>query len=170
MPIAIFADVAALAILGGATAGSVGSWCKDHPSNAGCAGKKRDILGTDAVPKMRIERQDVGLCNVAQYNFDRCHDQLRTVTVTSSLPAAGGKYSTSWNPASSVIKMRSDDIIAEAKFDGVPPACMDLAGILTGYCTDSDGSMITTCGSACLHYTGLTDDQIGALSKALSTS
>ncbi|KAI0505761.1 hypothetical protein F5B22DRAFT_639716 [Xylaria bambusicola] len=147
MPIAIFADVAVLGILGGAAGGTIGSWCSAHPKNKGCVGKKRDILGTEAVPKMRIERQDVGPCNVAQFNFDRCHEQLATVTVTSSLPAAG-----------------------EVKFDGVPPACMDLAGVLTGSCPGGNGPMITVCGSDCLHYTGLTDDQLGALSKALSTS
>ncbi|KAI1346498.1 hypothetical protein F5Y01DRAFT_319707 [Xylaria sp. FL0043] len=146
MPIAVLGDIAALGILGGATAGSIGSWCSHHPKNSGCVGK-RDILGTGAVPKMRIERQDVGPCNVPQYNFDQCHDQLAGVTVTNSLPAAG-----------------------EAKFDGVPPACMDLAGVLTGACPGGNGPTIVPCGSACLHYTGLTDDQLGALSKALSTA
>ncbi|KAI0976108.1 hypothetical protein F4678DRAFT_482347 [Xylaria arbuscula] len=99
----------------------------------------------DSAPKTRVERQDVGRCNVPQYNFNHCHDQLASVTVVSSTPAA-----------------------REARFDSVPPACMDLASVLMGSCPGGNGASIIPCGSACLHYTGLTDPDFGALSNALS--
>lgn len=38
-----------------------------------------------------VRRGAVGPCNVPQYNFDQCQDQLRTVTVDTSIPADGRK-------------------------------------------------------------------------------
>ncbi|KAI8949635.1 hypothetical protein F4801DRAFT_396922 [Xylaria longipes] len=144
--IPLIGDAVSIGILGGAIAGPVAGWCNDHPENPGCVDKKRGILNTGGVSKMRIERADVGPCNVPQYNFDQCHDQLATITVTSSIPAAG-----------------------EAQFDSVPPACLDLASVLTGSCPGGNGPVVTPCGSACIHYTGLSDDQYAALSKTLTT-
>ncbi|KAJ6783522.1 hypothetical protein PWT90_02053 [Aphanocladium album] len=53
-----------------------------------------------------VRRGAVGHCNIPQYNFDQCQDQLRTVAVTTSIPADG-----------------------QAQFDNVPPA-MTLASSL----------------------------------------
>ncbi|KAI0430340.1 hypothetical protein F5Y09DRAFT_307870 [Xylaria sp. FL1042] len=147
MPIPLIADLAALGILGGAVAGDLTKWCSRHPSNKGCVKGKPDILNTSDIPKMKVERQDVGTCNVPQYNFDQCHQELTVTTVMTSLPEAG-----------------------EAQFDNVPPACMVLATVLTGTCPGGNGPTIYPCGSACLHYSGLTDDELGALSSALSPS
>ncbi|KAJ3575331.1 hypothetical protein NPX13_g4066 [Xylaria arbuscula] len=128
------------------TNSSIPSWCNNSTENNGCVGKKRDILPT-AVPKMQIPRQPVDLCNVPQVNFDQCHGQLAGVTVTSSFPTPG-----------------------EARFDGVPPACMDLAVVLAGACAGRKEPIVATCGSDCLHFTDLTDEELEALSKALSTT
>ncbi|KAI1277660.1 hypothetical protein F5Y07DRAFT_82179 [Xylaria sp. FL0933] len=147
MPVEFIGDIVTLCMLAGATAGSIAQWCSHHPENEGCVKGKHNFLNTDDIPKMKVERQDVGPCNVPKYNFDQCRDQVATVTVVSSLPAAG-----------------------EAQFDNVPPACMDLAAVLTGTCPGGNGPSVYPCGSACLHYTGLTDDQLGELSSALSSS
>ncbi|KAI0439963.1 hypothetical protein F4803DRAFT_529107 [Xylaria telfairii] len=142
--IPLIGDAIAVGILGGAIAGPVADWCGDHPSNGGCVGK-RDILNTEGVPKMTVERALVGPCNVPQYNFDICHDQLTGVTVRSSIPSGG-----------------------VAQFDNVPPACMNLATVLTGSCPGSTtGPTIVVCGSACLRYSGLTNAQFATLSKTL---
>ncbi|KAI0187388.1 hypothetical protein F4808DRAFT_468808 [Astrocystis sublimbata] len=96
------------------------------------------------IPGYNNRRQDVGLCNVPQYNFDICQKDLKGVVVQTSLPGAG-----------------------EARFENIPATCMDLATVLTGAC-GADGPTVTVCGSDCLAYMGLTDDQLGRLSKALS--
>ncbi|KAI1265919.1 hypothetical protein F5Y18DRAFT_32003 [Xylariaceae sp. FL1019] len=136
------ADAITLGTLGGAIGGSIGGWCADNPDASGCV-QKRDILNTKSVPRMRIERQDVGPCNVPQYNFDQCHDQLANSQVTSSLPSAG-----------------------EAMFVGVPAACMDLATVLTGSC-GADGPQVIVCGSDCLNYSDLSDEDLATLSNTL---
>ncbi|KAI0114119.1 hypothetical protein GGR51DRAFT_556615 [Nemania sp. FL0031] len=139
-------DAIALGILGGAIGGSVGTYCADNPGVSGCVNKRdADILNTKNVPRMRIERQAaVGPCNVPQYNFDQCHDELAAGYVTSSLPAPG-----------------------EAQFTGVPAACMDLATVLTGSCGAS-GPQVVVCGSDCLNYSGLTDQELATLSNTLN--
>lgn len=84
----------------GAVGGSVGSWCREHPG-PGCAKRstidmgKRDVIDLSDVPKLNVERQAVGPCNIPKYNFDLCHGQVKsqTVRVVSSIPAAGGKCS-----------------------------------------------------------------------------
>ncbi|ATY58737.1 hypothetical protein A9K55_002602 [Cordyceps militaris] len=92
----------------------------------------------------QVKRDAVGPCNVPQYNFDQCQDQLRGVTVTTSIPAEG-----------------------QAQFDNIPPACMNLAGVLTGGCGVS-GTRPQPCGSACLRYTGLSGDDLSKLSQVLA--
>ncbi|KAI0388933.1 hypothetical protein F5Y17DRAFT_463212 [Xylariaceae sp. FL0594] len=130
---------AELALLAHASGGSVAEWCAKHPDTSGCPSSKRAavVLNSASAPKMRVTEA---------YNFDQCHDQLgRTGThVDSSIPSPG-----------------------EARFDGVPPACMDLAAVLTSSCAGDDGLGVANCGSACLKYTGLTDVQFAALSNAL---
>ncbi|KAK8068571.1 hypothetical protein PG996_007683 [Apiospora saccharicola] len=88
---------------------------------------------------------DVGPCGVPQYNWDLCHAQLPNITVMTSIPAD-----------------------SEGQFDNVPPACMDLAAVLSGDCTDTT-IRPTVCGSACLHYSGLTDDDYANISIALTS-
>lgn len=86
------------------TAGAIGgptiAWCSEHPG-PGCAKRstidigKHDLIDMSDVPKLNVERQAVGPCNIPKYNFDLCHDQVKsqTVRVVSSIPAAGGKCS-----------------------------------------------------------------------------
>lgn len=45
---------------------------------------------------------------------------------------------------------------------------MDLAAVLSGDCTDATVRP-TVCGSACLHYSGLTDDDYANISIALTS-
>ncbi|KAI1073702.1 hypothetical protein F5B20DRAFT_586975 [Whalleya microplaca] len=147
MPIVALAEVVSFAILGSSVGGSVGSYCHDNPGVSGCVNSKRDILNLSSIPRMVVntaKRQDVGPCNVPKYNFDQCHDQAVSAGITSSIPTAG-----------------------EARFDNVPPACMDLAGVLTGSC-GGDGPRVDPCGSACLHYTGLADTDFAKISNALN--
>ncbi|KFX89846.1 hypothetical protein V490_06782 [Pseudogymnoascus sp. VKM F-3557] len=136
----------------GAVGGSVGSWCREHPG-PGCAKRstigmgKRDVIDLSDIPKVNVERRaDVGPCNIPMYNFDLCHDQVnsQTVKVVSSIPSPG-----------------------VARFDNVPPACMNLASVLGGSCT-GEGARPTPCGSACMQYSGLTDTQMAYLSRALN--
>ncbi|KAI1125683.1 hypothetical protein F5Y10DRAFT_294463 [Nemania abortiva] len=147
MPIALIpliGEAIEAVTLGTAISGSVARYCETHPHVHGCV-NKRGILNTGGVPRMQVEGKSVvGLCNVPQYNFDQCHDQISRTHVETSVPGPG-----------------------KAQFDGVPPACMDLATVLTGSC-GSNGPGLTVCGSACLHYTGLTDEQLATLSNAIN--
>ncbi|KEZ43663.1 Uncharacterized protein SAPIO_CDS4272 [Scedosporium apiospermum] len=121
--------------------GDAGLWCL-HNNYRGCVGLLSD---GEPVPAAIIERQDVGPCNVPMYNFDICHDQIanQAANIWSSIPAPG-----------------------VAQFDNVPPACMNLAVVLSGSCT-GEGTNPVPCGSACIQYTGLSDEQFAALSMAL---
>lgn len=56
--------------------------------------------------------------------------------------------------------------VTEGQFD-IPQACTDLAAVLSGDCTDTKVRP-TVCGSACLHYSGLTDDDYAKISTALT--
>ncbi|KAI8272305.1 hypothetical protein K4K59_011398 [Colletotrichum sp. SAR11_240] len=152
MPIALafvpeIADIITLVGLGGgAVGGSVASWCHSHPG-PGCV-RKRDLLGLKDVPKLDVGKRQVGPCNVPSYNFDQCRGQVQSqgVQVISSIPAGG-----------------------VAQFDNVPPACMNLASVLGGSC---NGVTVrpTPCGSACMQWAGLSDDEMNALSSALNAA
>ncbi|KAE9365916.1 hypothetical protein N431DRAFT_472501 [Stipitochalara longipes BDJ] len=146
MPIVEIAHIIEILGYGGAIGGSVAHWCKHHHC-------KRDvdvpIIDTESVPKMVVwSRAAVGPCNIPTYNYDMCHSQLKgqTIQVESSIPATG-----------------------VAQFDNVPPACMDIAGALGGSCT-GENPRPTPCGSACMRYTGLSDDQMNTLANALNAS
>ncbi|KAI0012001.1 hypothetical protein F4779DRAFT_569972 [Xylariaceae sp. FL0662B] len=142
--IPVIADAVQIAVYAGAVGGSVAGYCESNPG-PGCV-NKRDIIDTASVPQMQIHaRADTGPCNVPQYNFDLCHDQLNGTQVASSIPSQG-----------------------VAQFDNVPAACMNLATVLVGSCSGS-GPVVNPCGSACLKYTGLTDDQFRQLSSALKS-
>lgn len=102
MPFLVALDVLAwVGLTAGAIGGPIIVWCSEHPG-PGCAAKrstigigKRDVIDMSDVPKLNVERQAVGPCNIPKYNFDLCHDQVKsqTVRVVSSIPAAGGKCS-----------------------------------------------------------------------------
>ncbi|KAH9907719.1 hypothetical protein F4778DRAFT_797807 [Xylariomycetidae sp. FL2044] len=143
MPIVL----AGLATLGASVGGSVASYCHDHPGINGCV-NKRDLssaAGMHGVPQMLGGRGDgMGPCNVPQYNFDQCHNQAVVVKITSSIPAEG-----------------------QARFENIPPACMDLASALVGNC-DGGGPRPVPCGTSCLLYEGLTQDDFATLSNALN--
>ncbi|KAI2465194.1 hypothetical protein F4781DRAFT_435636 [Annulohypoxylon bovei var. microspora] len=107
------------------------------------------IIDTESVPRVKLAKRndpgvDVGPCGVPQYNFDLCGKSLQTVTIASSFPAQG-----------------------EAQYDNVPPTCMVLSTVLDGECNQEKGSRPIPCGSACLLYTGVTDEDLGKLNRAL---
>ncbi|OAA54530.1 hypothetical protein SPI_08776 [Niveomyces insectorum RCEF 264] len=114
---------------------------------ASCATRhcRRELLNLDSVPRANVGRDDVGPCNVPMYNFYQCRDELHSQgqPVVTSTPAQG-----------------------VAQFDNIPPACMDLAGVLAGTCTGVE-IRPTPCGSACMQYTGLSSDQMRQLALTL---
>ncbi|OBT70314.1 hypothetical protein VE03_00048 [Pseudogymnoascus sp. 23342-1-I1] len=147
-------EVLVLVGLSSEIGGTVSNWCSAHPGPF-CGTRrtsrtidmgKRDVIDMGDVPKLNVERQAVGPCNIPKYNFDLCRDQVKSQTarVVSSIPVAG-----------------------EARFDNIPPACMNLAAVLGGSCTGT-GARPTPCGSACMKYTSLTDEQMSYLSRALN--
>ncbi|KAK4241038.1 hypothetical protein C8A03DRAFT_41444 [Achaetomium macrosporum] len=138
MPFLAIADIIEFIVVGGIFAGTITDWCRDHPG-PGCVNKHHLIDNLT----------DVGPCNVPRYNFDICNTQLHDqasngIKVWTSVPYPG-----------------------VARFDNAPPACMDLAVALTGAFT-ADGPRPTPCGSACMQYTGLSDDQMRQLSSFLN--
>ncbi|KAI1402528.1 hypothetical protein F4819DRAFT_507463 [Hypoxylon fuscum] len=140
-------ELVSWAILATSAGGAIGSYCVENPGVNGCVNDKLDIMNTGSIPRMMVtaaKRQDVGPCGVPKYNFDQCYDQSVSAGVASSIPSPG-----------------------EGRFDNVPPACMDLSAVLVGSCTD-DGPRPEPCGSACLHYTGLTDEDFAKLSNILN--
>ncbi|KAI1207737.1 uncharacterized protein F4807DRAFT_462537 [Annulohypoxylon truncatum] len=146
MPVAVIAEVVSYTILASSVGGSIGSYCADNPGVNGCV-NKRDILNTESIPPIMAstrKRQDVGPCGVPKYVFDLCHDEGVSAGINSSIPSPG-----------------------EARFDHVPPTCMTLSGALLGGCTNS-GPRVEACGTDCLHYTGLTDEDFAHLSNALN--
>ncbi|KAL8413502.1 hypothetical protein RB594_004946 [Gaeumannomyces avenae] len=86
---------------------------------------------------------NTGPCGVSQYNFDMCKNDLRTVTVRTTLPARG-----------------------VARFDSAPPTCMVLSTVLAGGCGVAP-PYPTVCGSACLQYASLSEGQLNQLGDAL---
>ncbi|SPQ20857.1 8d3f5037-7f47-4a30-b24b-6ca852fca6bc [Thermothielavioides terrestris] len=147
MPIVEIAHVIELIAVAGIFAGTISTYCRDHPG-PGCVNKRDLLQDLTAAPVMNT-RADVGPCNVPKYNFDICNTQLhdqanRGIKVQTSIPSPG-----------------------VGRFDNVPPACMDLAVALSGSCTGT-GPRPVPCGSACMQYTGLTDDQLRQISSYLN--
>jgi hypothetical protein len=93
MPIApvLLAEIGNFVIFGSAIGGSIGGCFESGECKREAV--KPDLLNTEEVPRMRFmpRQAEVGPCNVPKYNFDQCNDQLKTVTVTGTIPAAGGK-------------------------------------------------------------------------------
>ncbi|KAK0624118.1 hypothetical protein B0T14DRAFT_583316 [Immersiella caudata] len=142
----LLGEVLSLIIAGAAIGDSVADFCHQSPG-PGCINKRDlDALGLPGVPVLDVKRSNVGPCNVPMYNFDICRDQIRNqgAQIWSSIPAAG-----------------------VAQFDNIPPACMNLAVVLSGSCT-GEGARPVPCGSACMQYHGLGDDQFRILSSYLS--
>ncbi|KAM7182606.1 hypothetical protein V8F33_014180 [Rhypophila sp. PSN 637] len=141
MPFIALADIAVWIGFGGILAGTLTTWCRDHPGD-GCVGKRSLVQDVLAI------RADVGPCNVPKYNFDICNNQLQDqkkkgIKVLANVPSKG-----------------------VAQFDNIPPACMNLAVVLSGSCTGT-GPRPTPCGSACMKYTGMSDKQLRQLSSYL---
>lgn len=167
MPIApvVIPAVAVPVIVGSTTVGSLASWCADNPSGTGCVGKKGSVIDTGSIPVMQLfDGQATGPCNVPMYNFALCHDQLQGITVDTSIPGVGGK--SSLLKSCTAKNLTAGCLLIDGQFDNVPPACMDLAGVLSGSC-DDQSPRPTPCGSACLLYTGLTDDHYATISNAM---
>ncbi|KAI1455198.1 hypothetical protein F4805DRAFT_436567 [Annulohypoxylon moriforme] len=56
----------------------------------------RNVIDTEPVPRINLADRnnlDEGPCGVPQYNFDLCGKSLHSVTITSSSPGPGGKFS-----------------------------------------------------------------------------
>ncbi|KAI0376500.1 hypothetical protein F5Y04DRAFT_266182 [Hypomontagnella monticulosa] len=88
------------------------------------------------------------LCGVPKYNFDLCSQEMKDVKIITSTPGPG-----------------------QARFDNIPPACMVLSTVLTGACDPaSPGPLPVPCGSACLSYSDITDEQIDEVMKSLSAN
>ena len=88
MPILAIAHIFEILVLGAAFAGPIATYGRDHPG-PGCV-NKRDLI-------TQVARADVGPCNVPQYNFDICRDQIKGqvasgVKVMTSMPSSGGKF------------------------------------------------------------------------------
>ncbi|KAG4414469.1 hypothetical protein IFR04_012381 [Cadophora malorum] len=79
---------------------------------------------------------------VPQFEFERCHNDLAGVTVTATSPGAG-----------------------QVQFDNVPASCMNLATVLVG--DPVEGPYVQPCGSACLIYPDLTEQQFNDLVAGL---
>ncbi|KAJ5341498.1 hypothetical protein N7541_010622 [Penicillium brevicompactum] len=83
---------------------------------------------------------------VSQESFDQCQDQLKGdgvhVTISGSTP---------------------DTVHVE----GVPPACMNLATVLTGNPTQEGGPVPTPMGSDSLDYSGVSEDDLRQLGQTL---
>ncbi|EFW20108.1 hypothetical protein D8B26_003440 [Coccidioides posadasii str. Silveira] len=105
----------------------------------------RATFDTENIPRVKIRRPEVGPCNVPKYNFEICRDQInkQPEKIVSS------------NPSEGVVR-----------FEKVPPGCMNLATVLTSSCGDAVYPF--PCGSDCLQYTGLTDNQMQQIFEALS--
>jgi hypothetical protein len=145
--------------------GTVNDWCSKNPRRC------NSVYNSSYVGNMNIARQEVGLCGVPAYNFDICRDQLQGVQVISSVPSEGGKinYYPSYQFMTSYSYLIKNNLalsLKVAQFDNIPPGCMNLAVVLSGSCT-GEGTHPVPCGSACMQYTGLSDEQMAALSRTL---
>ncbi|KAI1099569.1 hypothetical protein F4804DRAFT_337123 [Jackrogersella minutella] len=119
---------------------------RDAPQISGPIGA-RNIIDTDSVPHVHLPERNIldeGPCGVPKYNFDMCGHSLQGITINRSIPVPG-----------------------QAQFDGVPPTCMVLSTVLSGVCDQAKGPHPLPCGSACLLYTGLTDEDLDKLDTAL---
>ncbi|KAL4744287.1 hypothetical protein BDW72DRAFT_199744 [Aspergillus terricola var. indicus] len=85
---------------------------------------------------------------VSQESFQQCQDQLGT---TGTVQLSG---------------LEPDGV----RVDNVPPACMNLATVITGNPTQEGGAMPIVMGSASLEYHGLTQDELAQLGEALKAN
>ena len=105
---------------------------------------------------------------VPQYNFDQCSDSLTdpAVTVTVNGPVGNNgeqtreQYPTWLNQANC-----STSSLSGVQIDGLPPACMVLSNVITG---DVEGPVATPCGSACLLYNNLNNDQFSRMESTFA--
>ncbi|KAF2207720.1 hypothetical protein CERZMDRAFT_102205 [Cercospora zeae-maydis SCOH1-5] len=146
LPQIIF-GVAALIGIGGQAGGAVAQCynqgnCKRDVTYAG-EPHPENILSRVNMHLPNRRQADVGPCNVPQYNYDLCKNDLQAVTIDTSIPSEG-----------------------VARFENVPATCMNLATTLSGQC-GGDAPGVQPCGSACLQYTGLTPEQMTTISQAL---
>ncbi|OTB01714.1 hypothetical protein M426DRAFT_14174 [Hypoxylon sp. CI-4A] len=89
---------------------------------------------------------EAGFCGIPQFNFDMCRDALKTVTIQKTAPGE-----------------------RDLQFDNIPPTCMVLSTALAGVCDpSSNGASPTPCGSACLLYANLSDEDMDTINNALA--
>ncbi|KAM7211785.1 hypothetical protein V8F06_012822 [Rhypophila decipiens] len=89
----------------------------------------------------QVTTNPLDICGVSDDYFDVCshqigHQVIRGVQITASTPSLG-----------------------EARYDNVPPACIDLVVIMTNTC-GGGGPSPQPCGPACIHYTDLSPEQL----------
>lgn len=56
---------------------------RDDVPTAYLSARERQVLN-------RMAKRQAGACGVPQFNFDMCHEDLKAVTVQTSIPAEGG--------------------------------------------------------------------------------
>ncbi|KAJ6440601.1 ATP-dependent helicase NAM7 [Purpureocillium lavendulum] len=103
---------------------------------------------------------------VPQQEFDRCYDQMRGVSVNADSPGAGRKSSLRQEFISRCMNLTKYP--TEVRFMGVPPACMNLANVLVG--DPVNGPYALPCGSDCLSYTDLDEQQFNELVDKLNAA
>ncbi|KAK0746810.1 hypothetical protein B0T18DRAFT_438658 [Schizothecium vesticola] len=123
-------------------AGTISRWCQGHPGHGYASQTDLKLIEEAAI---NIKRDNVGPCGVPQCNYDLCNGQAtsQAVSVFSSILSLG-----------------------VPQFANIPSACMVLAVALSGSCS-GDGARPIPCGSACMQYQGLSDDQFRVLSSYL---
>ncbi|EEY17088.1 hypothetical protein D7B24_005441 [Verticillium nonalfalfae] len=87
-----------------------------------------------------VRRQVPG---VPEFEYQRCREDIAGLTITATSPAPNS-----------------------VQFTGVPPTCMNLAGVLVG---DEPGPYALPCGSDCLIYEDLTPEQFDELVSVLQS-
>lgn len=95
---------------------------------------------------------------VSQHSWDLCQGQLNGAHVHFS----------GTNNCKSQIAPDETRLTITVRLDGLPPACMDLATVLTGDPTQEGGPVPTPMGSAAIQYSDLTKDEWIQVAKALN--
>lgn len=124
------------------------------------AGRSKRSTG-GFITKARQARPPTAPEGVPQQEFDRCYTDITGVRITATSPGAGCKLRLIlyfW-------RFYTDFCLA-VQFDNVPASCMNLATVLVG--DPVNGPYPTPCGSACLVYNGLSDQQYNDLVGALN--
>lgn len=109
--------------------------------------------------KSSTRRSPINLpAGVSQHSWDLCKGQLSGAHVHFS----------GTNNCKSQIAPDETRLTIAVRLDGLPPACMDLATVLTGHPTQEGGPVPTPVGSDAIQYNDLTKDEWIQVAKALN--